>query len=217
MQNADTDAAALAEHDAVAFAVADRDAGRGRDADARPLADAVAYADPDAAADDNQARPDARRPSTAACSTAARSTCRRRPTRRLRGRPGVGQVAVQVVVDERGNIISARAISGHPLLRQAAENAARAVQNAARAAQSERPHPLQFPEQLKVGECRRDGLARVDDAPALAVDLVMRQAFGGRDEDPFDFCGVSDGFASSICATTDETIGAENDVPSTYL
>ncbi|MEP7211812.1 MAG: TonB family protein [Acidobacteriota bacterium] len=36
-----------------------------------------------------------------------------------------GRVAVQVVVDERGNIVSAKAVSGHPLLRQAAENAAR--------------------------------------------------------------------------------------------
>lgn len=36
-----------------------------------------------------------------------------------------GQVAVQVMVDERGNVISARAVSGHPLLRAAAEAAAR--------------------------------------------------------------------------------------------
>jgi len=36
-----------------------------------------------------------------------------------------GQVAVQVSVDQRGNVVSARAISGHPLLRQAAESAAR--------------------------------------------------------------------------------------------
>jgi protein TonB len=36
-----------------------------------------------------------------------------------------GQVAVQVVVDERGNVVSAKAVSGHPLLRQAAETAAR--------------------------------------------------------------------------------------------
>jgi len=36
-----------------------------------------------------------------------------------------GQVAVQVTVDERGNIVSAKAVSGHPLLRHAAENAAR--------------------------------------------------------------------------------------------
>jgi len=32
---------------------------------------------------------------------------------------------VQVSVDQRGNVVSARAISGHPLLRQAAESAAR--------------------------------------------------------------------------------------------
>jgi TonB family protein len=36
-----------------------------------------------------------------------------------------GQVAVQVVVDERGNVVSAKAMNGHPLLRSAAENAAR--------------------------------------------------------------------------------------------
>lgn len=36
-----------------------------------------------------------------------------------------GEVRVQVAVDERGNVISARAISGHPLLRQSAEMAAR--------------------------------------------------------------------------------------------
>jgi TonB family protein len=36
-----------------------------------------------------------------------------------------GQVPVQVTVDEAGRVISARATSGHPLLRQAAENAAR--------------------------------------------------------------------------------------------
>ncbi len=35
---------------------------------------------------------------------------------------------VQVTIDEQGNIISASAISGHPLLRQAAEEAARASQ-----------------------------------------------------------------------------------------
>jgi protein TonB len=34
-------------------------------------------------------------------------------------------VAVQVVVDEQGNVLSARAISGHPLLRAASEAAAR--------------------------------------------------------------------------------------------
>ncbi len=36
-----------------------------------------------------------------------------------------GQVPVQVTVDETGKVISAKATSGHPLLRQAAENAAR--------------------------------------------------------------------------------------------
>jgi len=37
-----------------------------------------------------------------------------------------GAVNVQVTIDEEGNIISAAAVSGHPLLRQAAEQAARA-------------------------------------------------------------------------------------------
>lgn len=36
-----------------------------------------------------------------------------------------GQVPVQITVDESGRVISAKATSGHPLLRQAAENAAR--------------------------------------------------------------------------------------------
>jgi TonB family protein len=36
-----------------------------------------------------------------------------------------GQVTVQISVDESGNVTSARAVSGHPLLRPAAENAAR--------------------------------------------------------------------------------------------
>ena len=36
-----------------------------------------------------------------------------------------GQVTVQVLVDERGNVISAKAVSGNPLLRSAAESAAR--------------------------------------------------------------------------------------------
>lgn len=36
-----------------------------------------------------------------------------------------GQVVVQVLVDESGRVLSANAVSGHPLLRQAAENAAR--------------------------------------------------------------------------------------------
>ncbi|MEO7674877.1 MAG: energy transducer TonB [Pyrinomonadaceae bacterium] len=36
-----------------------------------------------------------------------------------------GEVRVQIAVDERGNVISARAVSGHPLLRQSAETAAR--------------------------------------------------------------------------------------------
>lgn len=36
-----------------------------------------------------------------------------------------GTVRVQVTIDENGNVISANAVSGHPLLRAAAENAAR--------------------------------------------------------------------------------------------
>lgn len=36
-----------------------------------------------------------------------------------------GQVTVQIAVDEIGNVISAKAVSGNPLLRAAAENAAR--------------------------------------------------------------------------------------------
>ena len=36
-----------------------------------------------------------------------------------------GAVNVQVTIDEQGNVISASAVSGHPLLRQAAEKAAR--------------------------------------------------------------------------------------------
>lgn len=35
-----------------------------------------------------------------------------------------GAVNVQIIVDEEGKVISARAVSGHPLLRQAAEEAA---------------------------------------------------------------------------------------------
>jgi TonB family protein len=38
-----------------------------------------------------------------------------------------GAVNVQVTIDEQGNVISASAVSGHPLLRQAAEQAARAA------------------------------------------------------------------------------------------
>ena len=37
-----------------------------------------------------------------------------------------GAVNVQVTIDEEGNVISAKAISGHPLLQQAAEDAAKA-------------------------------------------------------------------------------------------
>jgi TonB family protein len=37
-----------------------------------------------------------------------------------------GKVHVQVLIDEKGNVISASAVSGHPLLRQAAQSAARA-------------------------------------------------------------------------------------------
>jgi TonB family protein len=36
-----------------------------------------------------------------------------------------GAVSVQVLIDEQGNVASANAVSGHPLLRQAAEQAAR--------------------------------------------------------------------------------------------
>lgn len=36
-----------------------------------------------------------------------------------------GPVAVEVIVDQRGNVIAAKAVSGHPLLRRAAEDAAR--------------------------------------------------------------------------------------------
>jgi TonB family protein len=39
-----------------------------------------------------------------------------------------GAINVQVTIDEQGNIISASAVSGHPLLRQAAEQAARRSQ-----------------------------------------------------------------------------------------
>lgn len=38
-----------------------------------------------------------------------------------------GAVNVQVTVDEKGNVVSATAVSGHPLLRQSAESAARAA------------------------------------------------------------------------------------------
>lgn len=37
-----------------------------------------------------------------------------------------GKVDVQVLIDEKGNVVSAKAVSGHQLLRQAAEQAARA-------------------------------------------------------------------------------------------
>jgi protein TonB len=36
-----------------------------------------------------------------------------------------GAVSVQVTLDEEGNVISARAVSGHPLLKSSAEAAAR--------------------------------------------------------------------------------------------
>ena len=36
-----------------------------------------------------------------------------------------GAVNVQVLIDENGSVVSANAVSGHPLLRQAAEQAAR--------------------------------------------------------------------------------------------
>jgi protein TonB len=34
-------------------------------------------------------------------------------------------VTVQVMIDESGNVVSARAVSGHPLLQQSAASAAR--------------------------------------------------------------------------------------------
>ena len=37
-----------------------------------------------------------------------------------------GAVNVQVTIDEKGNVVAANAVSGHPLLRQASETAARA-------------------------------------------------------------------------------------------
>lgn len=37
-----------------------------------------------------------------------------------------GPVTVQVLIDENGSVLSAHAISGHPLLRSSAERAARA-------------------------------------------------------------------------------------------
>lgn len=36
-----------------------------------------------------------------------------------------GNVAVAILIDEKGNVISAKALSGHPLLRTASERAAR--------------------------------------------------------------------------------------------
>src|SRR6266566_2534876 len=38
-----------------------------------------------------------------------------------------GDVDVRIVIDEGGNVVSAEAVSGHPLLRAAAENVARAA------------------------------------------------------------------------------------------
>jgi protein TonB len=56
-----------------------------------------------------------------------------------------GTVTVQITVDEQGNVISATATSGHPLLRQAAAQAARQARFLADAAvrtarESERCH-----------------------------------------------------------------------------
>ena len=39
----------------------------------------------------------------------------------------VGNVDVQVLIDESGAVVSAKAVSGHPLLREPAERAARAA------------------------------------------------------------------------------------------
>jgi protein TonB len=36
-----------------------------------------------------------------------------------------GAVTVEIMIDEGGNVIAAKAVSGHPLLQAAAENAAR--------------------------------------------------------------------------------------------
>lgn len=36
-----------------------------------------------------------------------------------------GQVSVKVVIDENGKVVSANAVSGHPLLKASAESAAR--------------------------------------------------------------------------------------------
>lgn len=47
-----------------------------------------------------------------------------------------GEVRVQVAVDGNGNVVSARAVSGHPLLRSAAENAARQSRMKSEAANS---------------------------------------------------------------------------------
>ena len=47
-----------------------------------------------------------------------------------------GEVRVQVAVDGNGNVISARAVTGHPLLRSAAENAARQSRMRSEAANS---------------------------------------------------------------------------------
>jgi protein TonB len=38
-----------------------------------------------------------------------------------------GAVSVQVLIDEKGNVVSASAVSGHPLLRAAAVQAARSA------------------------------------------------------------------------------------------
>jgi periplasmic protein TonB len=47
-----------------------------------------------------------------------------------------GEVRVLVAVDGNGNVISARAISGHPMLRSAAESAARQSRMKSEAANS---------------------------------------------------------------------------------
>ena len=66
-------------------------------------------------------------------------------------------------------------------------------------------------------ECGLDRGARIDHAPALAVDLIAWQAFGGVDQNSLDLGRRERWVRLEICAQTLETIGAAKDVPSTYL